>query len=83
MQLIEIHTEMRTCTRDEPKVGKPKKSNETSPQEQGEASPKPARRSTSLNDKKSRPSLLERASKKLLEEKDHKDVSGHFKSYTM
>ena len=43
-----------------PKVGKPKESNETSPQEHGEASPKPAKRSTSSNDKKSRPSLLER-----------------------
>ena len=34
-----------------------------------------------MGDKKSRPSLLERASRKLLEEEDHKDVSGHFKSY--
>ena len=66
-----------------PRVEKPKESNETLSQEQGDTSPKPAKRSIPPNDKKSRPSLLERASKKLLEEEDHKDVPGHFKSYTI
>ena len=88
LKIEESSSEGRKCKegkgeKRKPRVEKPKESNETSPQEQGEASPKPARKNTPSNDKKSRPSLLERASKKLLEEDDHKDVSGHFKTYTM
>ena len=36
-----------------------------------------------MGDKKSRPSLLEWASRKLLEEDDYKDVPRHFKAYTI
>ena len=66
-----------------PKVRKPKGSIEPLPKEQGEPSPKPAREIEPMGSKKSGPSLLERASKMLLEEEDHKDLPGHFKSYTM
>ena len=63
------------------KVAKPKEADKTSPQNQCKPQLEPATKKILSSNKQSRPSLLDRASVKSLEEEDHKDVSRHFKSY--
>ena len=62
------------------KVRKPKEAIETSPQKQRNPQLEPAIRKMLSSKEKSRSSLLDRKS---LDEEDHKDVLGYFKSYTI
>ena len=65
------------------RVRKPKEPNETSSQNQPKPSSKPAQKTTPMDDKKSRPSLVERASRRFLEEDDHTKMSRDISSPTL